>query len=117
MWDGYEVQYPTALYPCNGPGADNYVDYDADGLFNIDEFLLTTNADLWPTTNFMYNWPTQSSDPTNMDSDNDLMPDRFEYDRIAGCQCKGHSAAAEYAGKIPGTDHRDNPHGTADGQG
>ncbi|HIE10924.1 MAG TPA: hypothetical protein EYP62_04865, partial [Kiritimatiellae bacterium] len=69
MWDGFEFRYHAAgLNPIECSAAHD--DPDGDGADNLREFL---GADYVANTN---DW----SDPTNYDSDNDSMPDGWEYD-------------------------------------
>ncbi|PLX75188.1 MAG: hypothetical protein C0615_08025, partial [Desulfuromonas sp.] len=75
MWDGYEINYfninPTYANDAN-------IDYDDDGLTNLEEFELAANVDLWGLNADLAEWSTQSTSPTSIDTDGDTMPDGYE---------------------------------------
>jgi len=66
MPDGFEYCYNSLLNPSNS--TDAYGDNDDDGLNNVEEFEVS------------YTWgPTSFTSPINSDTDNDKMPDGWEF--------------------------------------
>ena len=65
MPDGFEFCYVEILDPANA--TDSFADSDGDGLSNVEEYQVA------------YTWgPSQFTDPTDADSDDDFMPDGWE---------------------------------------
>ena len=66
MPDGFEYCYGDLLNPSNA--TDAYGDPDDDGLNNVEEYEVA------------YTWgPSNFTDPEDFDTDNDGMPDGWEY--------------------------------------